>query len=208
MPPESNQPQGNYDFILSDPQVPKRKLFNSSKPSTSKILIIAGGSVVLIVLIVIISSLFLGKGNDSASLVTLAEQQNELVRVSTKGVPDVAQQSTKNLATNIEFTLTSDQKQLLSYLSSIHTKVNPKSLLLKENLLTDKQLTNAVAIDTIDTVFIQIMQTQLTSYQQSLKQVYDKSSKTSEKQILNNAYSNAKLLLAECTSAAGSLSST
>lgn len=205
MPPESNQPQGNYDFILSNPQVPKRKLFNSSKPLTNNLLVIAGGIIVLIILIVIISSLFLGKGNDSASLVTLAEQQNELVRVSTEGVPDVTQQTTKNLATNIEFTLTSDQQHLLSYLSTTNTKVNPKSLLLKENTQTDKQLTNAVAIDTIDTVFIQIMQTQLTSYQQALKQVYDKTSKTTEKQVLNNEYSNAKLLLAECASASGAL---
>ena len=129
MPPVSQPPQGSYDFFLNTtPQ--KRKLvpFNSNKPIKNNIMFIVGGGLAIIVFIILLSSLFLGKNNDSASLITLTQQQNELARVATEGTTDAVQQTTKNLAVNVELSLTSDQKQLLAYLKKTGTTVSTAQL--------------------------------------------------------------------------------
>lgn len=193
--PTAPQPNtGQYDFITA-PQQPHHSLFGGG-PKAKTIAIITGGAVLVIVLVwFIFSSIFGGQGPATAPLVSLAQKQNELVRISSDALNQATEQTTKNLAANVEASLQTDQTSLLAFLQKHGTKVNPKVLAQTASKQTDSQLASAQTNGTYDHTYISIIQSQLTAYEQSLKSTFDSTTNPDERQLLSNEYANAQLLL-------------
>lgn len=206
MPPQTPPPPTpNYDFFMNPAPPPKRSLIPTGSSLKQRVIVVVGGGVALMILIIIFSSVFLGNHTNTTSLVTIAQQQNELVRVATEGDQQATQQTTKNLVLNIELGLTTNQQQLLAYLKKVGQTPSTKELAATQSATTDQQLTAAAAASNYDPVLVGILQNQLTKYTQTLKQTFAATKSTTQRQLINTDYEAAVLLLKQANSASTAL---
>jgi len=207
MPPvqTTNKPDANpYDFIINEPpKQPKPSLLSSQTSFKQRLLVILGGGLVLIIVIVVISSLFSSKPK-TTGLLAIAQQQTALITVATSATTTASQQITKNLATNVELSLTSAQLSVISYLKSAGSNPTATSLLSSQTTVLSKELASTPA-NNFDSVYAGLTQTQLSSYASTIKSVYSSSDPASLKLLLSNLYVSANLLLKEATTTTTSL---
>lgn len=183
---------GQYDFIMDAGGNPG----GASSSMTKRILIVAGGALLLIIVAwIFMATAFKGASLDTASLITITQQQNELSRISADATKNAEAATTINFAANTELSLESSQSNILSFMKKNGKKVDNKTLLLTKSTKTDTQLAEAKASGTYDAVYLEIAQSQLTHYSQSLKSAFNNASGSTERQLLSNAYSQAQLLL-------------
>ncbi|HKU19157.1 MAG TPA: hypothetical protein VJP80_07900 [Candidatus Saccharimonadales bacterium] len=193
-------PAGNpYEFIFNPPKPPKRsgRMGMGSVSSNSwgvKIAFIVGGAALVLVILAIIVNLTLGKRTNTAELILITETQNEIARVATQGV-NADDQLVRNAAVSTQLTVTSQQQTMLAFLQGRGKKVSTKTLLLKRNASTDKQLTAATAASNFDPVFTQTMVGQLNSYASSVKTAYNNAVNTTERALLANEYNQTQALI-------------
>lgn len=195
--PQNTNP---YDFIMNPGKPPKRGLFNrgGTDPFIMKIVLILGGMVVIMIILGAFAVLAGGSKVNTADLVGLAQTQQEVARVSHAGTFASVQQTTKNLAVTTEFTMRTEQNQLLTFLASHgRKKVGDKELALKQDATTDQKLEVARSTSTYDLVYSQITEQQLKSYAATLKTLFDKASDDKEKTMLSTYYTQTQLLLSQ-----------
>ena len=193
-----------YDFIVNEP--PKQRkpsLFSGQTSFKQRILVILGGGIVLIILIVIFASIFSSKPK-TAGIVSVGQQQTTLITLATSADTAASQQITKNLATNVKLSLTSGQLSLINYLEATGSKITAISLLTSQTALVSKQLA-ATPANNFDYEYVQLAQSELTSYVSAIKQVYSSNNPASQKVLLSNLYVSASLLLKEANTAASDL---
>lgn len=190
--PQAPENPSQYDFIVNN-QSPKR-----GPSSKTMLLFVAGTAGVLIVLAwIILSLVFGGKGAATAPLVTLAQEQTEIIRI-TKAADDsnqLSSQDAQNFSRNTRLTISSDQAELTNFLAKNGKKLTKKQLALKQSATTDSTLQAAASSGTYDSTFISVLQTQLKTYQTSLSQAFKGASSASEKALLKGEFDNATLLL-------------
>jgi hypothetical protein len=206
-PPQLDN-HGQYEFIIN-PNLPKKSpMFSlSGGSSTLQRVAIAGGAlVVLIILIIIGSSLIFGGSSITKSMISVAQAQQELIRINVIATSQAVSPSNINFAYAAQLSLTTEQQQTLAYLKTQGTKVGVKQLSLTANSATTKELTAAEAASTFDGTFDQVMQTELTSYSTLLKDTFNSATGPNARKLLNADYSAAQLLLKQLP--AGSASST
>ena len=196
--------QSPYDFLLNPAPAAKPskiagKLPLPHDPFLRRIVIILGGGIGLVIVVAILASIIFGGTSASANLTTLAQQQNELIRIATAASNQAVSQTTKNLAINTQLVLTTDQEQLLAYAKKHGLSIGTKELAGTKSTDTDTQLSNALAASNYDVVFIQIVQSQLTTYQALVKQTFTAIHDNLGRQLLNNDYTAASALLAQAT---------
>lgn len=214
MPPNQvpSPGQNPYEFFLNPAAPSKVKLAGKlplpKDPFLRRVAIVVGGGVVLIIAVIILATVIFGGASAPAGLLGIAQDQNELIRISTNVGEEVTAQTTKNLAVNAELILTTEQQQLVTYAGQHGQKISTKQLTLTKNTATDTQLTNAQAASNLDAVYIQITQSQLTAYRTALKQAFDATTSSTARQLLSTDYSAAATLLTQAGSAATSLQGT
>jgi hypothetical protein len=187
-----------YDFIMNPQKPPKPKKLGLGNNSNFGLTIglIVGGAVIFMIIVAIILSLLSG-GSNTTNLLSIAQTQNELVRVADQGARSGVRQTTKNLAVTIQYGMTTQQKQTLAYMTRTGTGTDEKSLKLKQNATTDQQLASAKTTSTFDSTFAELMQTQLTAYANSLRQLHGASTSETEKELLSTFYEQTQLLISQ-----------
>ena len=129
-------------------------------------------------------------------LTDLAQQQQEIIRVAGLGLAQpTATLDTKNFAITAQVSMQSDQKAVLGIIAKNGTKLGPKNLGLKTNANTDAQLKTAAQNGVFDKTFVQILDSQLTTYSTALQDLYKSSKKATDRQFLQSSYKSAQLLL-------------
>lgn len=189
-----HQDNEQYDFIMS-----KRALKGSTgmgSSTKSRILIVLAIAVVLL----IVGSLVFGfifKGNDKTTpnLLTIAEKQTELIRVSAIGVKKARSSTSQSYAITTQLSMQSDKTALLANLKANGKKVSEKDLGLLMDPKTDAALNNADQSNAFDDTFNKTIQEQLVSYQASVKTAYDEAQSAKTKQVLSDLYTHAGTLL-------------
>ena len=188
----------DYEFIMNPGgPAPKKPLVPMASGNSMKqrIIIVVGGAVALLLVAVIAISIISSAGNaGKEELLKVAQQQNEIIRVSKIGVERARGATAKNLATTTAFSLQSDQTALFKAAKSSGTTIDPKLIGLSKNARTDTALTSADQSNRFDEAFIETIQAQLTNYQASLKSAYDNASNDVLKKSLETQYTNAGLL--------------
>ena len=189
-----------YAFI-TDPQKPAKKSFLPSGSSKqNRILLVVGGFVVLLFIITLVFVLIANIGtSQKKAWLSLAQQQQELIRVSDLGSTKAQNQDTKNLAITTKLALESSQASIDKLAAKNGAVITKKSLALGKNTQTDVTLTAAQQSNQFDQTFRQIIKTQLTDYQAQLKNLYDKTSSKSTKNSLSAANTSAFLLVGEAS---------
>jgi hypothetical protein len=192
-----NNGHNPYEFIVSPGVKPKKlRIGGTQNRATRLLLIMAGFGVIVIILGIIITSLLPNNGSVQ-SLTTIAQEQQEIMRVAAQGEQQASSETAKGLAFTIDLSIGTSQNKLLAYLESRDATPKAKELALKADTATDATLTAALASSTYDTTFEKIMATQLQTYLSDVQQAYNNASKTDLKQILSDSYSAGKLLLDE-----------
>lgn len=181
-----------YEFIMSPPQ-PKRAPF---KLSLSGIALLGGGIVLILIVLALVLGALAPKGI-TPGLTTAAEQQQEIVRIATAAAPAATGQDTRNFVSNVEISVSSSQTQVLAYLAAHGTKLNSKTLALKQNAQTDTLLTNAATAGTYDSTVASTLVTELKAYAQTLNTTYKQASNSESKALLQKCYAAAAALIAQ-----------
>lgn len=185
-----------YDF-LNEPPAAKRGLLSGTTSKKQRTLVVVGGGLAILALItIILSVVFGGAPSNKEELLSLAQQQNELIRVADIGVSKARDAEAKDLAVSSKLTFISDQQPLLTALKAQKVKVSTKQLAATKNTKTDQQLTEAEQANNFDTVFIEILQSELSTYQKALKKAYDNPATGQKlKATLATQYKNASLII-------------
>ena len=196
MNPVDQGPQSPYDFITNPSKPPKKSLLPGGNSFKARLLIVGIGITILLVVAIIVINIL---GSSSTGLkndyLSLAQQQAELIRVSTIGIQKANDSDAKNLAILVQGSLSSEQPAILNLAKKAGVNTSAKSLALGQNTQTDKTLDAAAQTNQFDTVFIKTMQDGLKKYQQTLKKIYDATSDQKTKSTLSEDYINADLLI-------------
>jgi len=199
VPTEAPKPQPSqnpYDFMLAPKPEVKRPLLSGGK-SPKNILIIVGAIGLLVVLVGVIVSLMLPKGDTSQSVLGIAQQQQELMRIATQGQRQATSEDTKILAYNVDLSIGTSQRKILTYMTTRKIKTNEKLLALTQDPATDKDLEDAKAPSTYDSALGKVLATQLQSYLTDLQKSFQQTKNKALKQILSESYSSGKTLLSQ-----------
>lgn len=191
-----------YGFIMDPAKPPRRGLPQLSGGSPMvKIAVILGGILVLLILFVIIRGIFSSGGGNTAAMITVAQDQQELVHLSTNALEQLGNQeaalstANQNFTTTTQATMTSAQSQLLTYLKNNGIKVNAKVLTQSISTTTDQQLKSASTNSTYNSTYKQVMTDKLKDYQTDLQQAYKAAPGPKGRELLNQQYDGAGLLL-------------
>jgi hypothetical protein len=187
MPPQNqNQPNnvGRYDFFMN-PQQPKKPGIVGPSSVKSRLLLVVGGIVLLIIIFSVIGAI-LGGGPNPVQLQTIvAQDQQEIVRLNMAAAHTALSPETKNFAITAQFTITSDQQQLVAYLAKNGAKLSDKQLGLKP----------ALSAGVYDQTFNGIMKTEMTSYARDLTTAYKSTKGITGRKLLKADYSSALVFL-------------
>ena len=190
-------PGGNnpYDFILNGNQKPKKTLLPNAKTKKGRLLVVLGGAVGILILLFIVLSLVLSGGGGTKDLLTIAQTQTEIARVSSDTSAKARNITTRNFAATVRITVSSQQQQTVSYMTSHKQKVAPKKLILGMNPKTDESLKTAEAAGRYDQELLTILEKSLADYQLQLSQTYKATSSKSQKAMLQKFFEEVGALI-------------
>lgn len=190
--------QNPYDFIVNPARPPKKRLgLGGLDPMITKILFVLGILFVIIAIVALIVNLTGPKRIDTGELISLAQTQEELIRVADAGNASAVQQTTKNLAITTQFALKTQQAQLLDNLAKQGITVKSKQLGLKQDASVDLKLKEAQQTSTFDVTFSQILEDELRSYAKTVNALYDKTQSESQRDMFSGNYTQAQLLISQ-----------
>ena len=194
-----SSPQGNpYEFILNPAKPPKKKTFGLGGNNLLKVavIIIVTAIGVMILLTVLLNALA-PKKLSADELKSVAQSQAELLRVAGQATASSVQQNTKNLATTIELTMSTQEHQTIALLKANGVKMGAKELALKQDATSDQKLAAAKTTSTYDQTYITIAQASLTSYANYLKQLTTKTNSQSERDRMSEYNRQVQLLISQ-----------
>ena len=166
-------------------------------PLVVKIIFILGIAFAVIVVMAIVVNLAAPKRLGNADLISLAQTQQEIIRVADAGNAGAVRQTTKNLAITTEYTLRTQQAALLDTLAKQGVKVKDKELGLKQDASTDLKLKEAQQTSTYDTTFSQIIEDELRSYANNVSALHDRTASESQRDFLSTNFTQAQLLISQ-----------
>ena len=197
-------PTNQYDFIVNAGKRGPTTLlptFNHSSLKT-RLLVAGSGVLALIVLFWIFVALISGSSsNNTASLISLAQQQNEIARVSAESAQDAVLPPTQTFAITTSLSLLSEQRAFLAYLRSLGSVPSSSILQATRDPKTDATLKSAQGNGNYDQTYILITQSELASYEHNLKQAFAATKIIKERQLLEVAYQQAQLLVQQSNQA-------
>lgn len=191
MQPKSPSPE--YDFILKEDQSAKRGL---PLPRLPKPLAFVLAILFVLILIIIIASALSGRKNSQwQPFEGVLARGEETIRV-TKAVQDLKLQDpqTQALAATINSTLSSDQTQLVSYLSKNHVKVAGAQLAADTDKSTDTSLQTAAQNNNLDAAYVNYVRDALNRYRTDLQNAY-KTAGPNGKKLLSGSYDSTQALM-------------
>jgi len=189
---------GQYDFIVNPGQPQKQNPFTSSSKAL-RIGLVLGALLVLLIGFVGIRSMLTSGSSNTPALTNVLIQQQELVRLANAPSKDKQSISTANAnsAATIQLAVTSDSQELRSYMKTRGIKYDPKKLIYPSRAATDQQLSASASSGTYNTTYGDVLNTQLTEYQQSLKSAHDKTQGEIGRELLNMQFDGTTLLLTQ-----------
>lgn len=184
-----------YGFIFNPPKPPRQPFTLPGDSMGIRIAFAAGGLIILIILFSVGSS-FLNKSSNlqKQKLLSLAQMQSEIASLADTASEKITDKGLLYRAATVKVTTESSQQQVISALK----KRGKKKIKDKELNVTNPA--NAAALSEgeqngrYDEAYMQLLQKELNTYHQKLKDVYDTGS-TTEKSIVSTADDQIKLLL-------------
>lgn len=197
LPPPPQQPIVDpYGFITSPQKQEVRSApLGVKDPFLQKLILLVGGAAVLLIIVVIVMNVFFSTKSNTDQLLTLAQRQQEIVRVVSANSSELRNQSNINFAANAQISIQSDQNQMLALLTKQGVKTDPKILALKLSADTDTLLATSKSTNTLDDTFKQVLENELNTYISELQAANKTASADTTKQLIAAEFQAANLLL-------------
>lgn len=192
-PPQQQDP-ARYDFFMGSEQSGKKGLLPGSGSPMQKMLFIVGAFVVALILIALVVIMLSGSKGNTAPLLSVAQSQQEIIRVATDGAKNVRGSKLKNFAVTAQVAVASAQRETLAQLKKQGVKPKTKDLALLKKVDTDKALAAALAANTYDTTFTSTMTTELEGYTARLEDAAAVATTKSELALIEKHRTGAELL--------------
>jgi hypothetical protein len=212
MQPEQAPPSTNgnpYTFITNPAGAPVKKPgFSGGVNDMQRRIIIVAGLVVLLIICAVVFSSIISNANKGnlAQLTSVLQDQAEIVHIAALMPAEAVNQSTKNVTATVTVTMPSAESQLLSLIKKEGHKISTTQQDAKELKSIDNQINTAIQVSQYDQVFLGILQTQLTQYENDLKAAYAAKPNIAQANLLKTDYNGAVLLQTMTTNAISSLS--
>ena len=163
----------------------------------TRIIVFVGGLFVLgLVAWIFIALLSSGNNGSIQNLTALAQEQAEIARISKLPSQNAGTETTQDLASTIRLSLASDEHTFITYLGRLNAAPSSDTLARGMNQQTDATLQAAQDNGTYDQTYISIAEQKLATYSADVKRAFNATSNPAERQLLNDSYANAQLLLA------------
>lgn len=196
IPPPYSGGDSQFDFILNGNQKPKKSLLPKGGNRKQRLLVALGIGAGVIVLLIIIVSLLLSSGNTSTkSLISIAQTQNEIVRISSTGSQKAKSKAAANFAITVADSTATGQAATTKYLTSKKVKIPPKTLAMGQNPQTDAALKSAQTAGRYDEELISTLQKSLLAYQSEVGTAYKATNSASQKALLKQLFDQVTILL-------------
>lgn len=194
----NQQPSGGnpYEFIMSSGQPSKSTISSPDGGDMRRRILIAAiaGSFLIIAAILVFTFLSNSNKGNEETLLTIAKQQAELIRIGEAGTTKAKGPAAQNLAITTKLSISTVQKDFLSFAGKQGVKIDPKAI-ASPNAKNDSELSVAEQNNKYDEVLTAMINKQLTDYTASLKKAYNETESKSGKEVLSNAFQQAELLL-------------
>lgn len=205
MPPNNHQPTNSapsgqfdssqFDFIMNGGQNQKKSLIPlPSDPKQKLIALIAGGAIGLILLLVLFFSIFGGNSGPVEDLVSVTQQQTEILRISDEASRELNSTDAQKLSTLILAVVSSDRTKTINYMKENGRKVDAKELALKQSAEASQRLKNAQQNGQLNEVYTDIIIEYLEAYQSNLESIYPTLGDNGKALVEQNA-TNVQLIL-------------
>lgn len=195
---DPNQQPGHdpYAFITAAPQKQKKTLIPAPTSRKQRLILVGAGFTILLILLMVGFAIFSNiRSSGSKTLLGVAQSQQEIIRVSELGVRNSRDSATQGFAQSVALSLSSSQKELVTYLDKQGVKAGTKELGLKKDATTDKTLDTASQASRYDETLKETLKKELLEYQKEVKTVYDQSDSASAKKILQDSFNQVNVLL-------------
>jgi flagellar basal body-associated protein FliL len=193
-PPGGQFDSSQFDFIMNPQKPAKKSLLPPTSPKTRLMVYISLGIIGVLLIIILASSLFGGSSSGTEQVVTIARQQNEIIRIAEQGNKKAGSLQTKKLAAITKSTVTTDQKNTLAYLEKQKKKLKDKDLRLFQDKEVDTDLANAERNGRFDEVFSRIILEKLTEYKSTMQTAYENVGPNG-KELLDRQFKSVDLIL-------------
>jgi hypothetical protein len=205
LPPPPAAPTTPYDFFMQPkPITPSHPLpvngrhFGNypGKPDPGKnkfIFIIAGALGLIFVLFLIVA--LLPKNPAGQQFFGIAQTQQEIVRLCTKGTSAAKYRSTRNFAATCFTGVTTSQQELLAYMSKSKLSYEAKQIGAKADGQADARLKSATSSSTYDEVFRNVLEAKLTAYNRAITTQLGTTTGANGRQVLTKNQQAAELLI-------------
>ncbi len=187
---------GQYDFIMGQGPVRKRSLVPGGGSLLVRLIIVSAIVIAVIILGIIGYTIATASQREYPRKLTgLAQSQQEIIRISGLGIDNARAVDTRNLATNTQLTVITDQAALLGILKNYKVKSSEKLLSAKASKTTDTELSQALSQNRYDAEFSAILNEALQKYKQELQALYPQAKTAKEKDLLQRSFDHMELLV-------------
>lgn len=195
-PPESPSPYGDgqYDF-LNTPPPEKKKFFSGGNGGVNSKLKLVAIVLGIFMLVFLIFSLLFRGGGDGDVLFSLAQKQNEVIRIAKIGKEKAGENKAQSIAINTSMTVTTQQRDIFNLIAINGKKFKAKELVVGADLKVDEELATAATNGRFDEVFINTIKTQLEQYQAKLKSTFTEVQGKNAKLVISSSNDDVTLLL-------------
>lgn len=163
-----------------------------------RLLIYAIISMLALSVIAVFITLFSGGGSEAAGpSLKLAQQHNEILRISDIGRQDARSPQAKSLATTTQLSLQSTKDRIEAIARRKNPELTEGAFLAGEDPTTDEELINARQNNRFDEVFLSIMYQQLREYRTQARIVFEATNSSTDKEALDAAYRQVNQLIPE-----------
>lgn len=191
---QPNAPNSQYDFILRDPQTPKKR-FSLPLPKLPRPLgIIAVGVLGIFALLIIVALVLGGRGGSFDPIVRVIGRAEELKRVSTLAQAASTDADVRSLAATVSASASSDQQQLTAYLTTKNAKVSSQQQSAYEDKTIDSQLNATAQNNKLGEFYLNYLRTQIVAYQAAL-QTARSSADAAAKPLIDQGYGSSQIIL-------------
>lgn len=196
IPNVSNGGHNPYEFIIAQNPVGTKK-GAGNMTIAKRILLALIGLAVLAGIVIAGINFFVPKDPTLESLVSIAQTQQEIIRVTTQIDKKLTNSDLVNYVVNVNMSVGSDQAATIKYLSTRKFQIPPKTLPQKADSKTDTLLSEARATNTLDVTAHQAVQKLLVDYQKELSSTYKTVTGENAKKLLQTNYDHVTLLITQ-----------
>ena len=192
---EPQHEPAQFDFIMN-PEQQHRSSGGGSSFAVKLLVIVGALFVVMILAVVVMNLLGGGGGTNKTALLSVAQDQTEIIRLADSGLESSVGQANKNFAVNLKLATSTQKTDLLTYMDSKGIKPKDKDLGLKQSASNDTVLANAKSSSTFDSAFKSVMRENLLTYQKDLNAAYGDADQAGQ-QVLKADFNATQLLLTQ-----------